>query len=97
MRSAEDAPAGVKHTEPHEQPDSEHRKSDASEQDSDEEVGDDDVPLPPRKPFTRTMQKLEKEAPQKWVQCAKCNKWRKVRCRCHCTVVEPVDIKNLQL
>jgi hypothetical protein len=34
--------------------------------------------LPPSKPFTRTMQKQEKEALQKWVQCARCNQWRKV-------------------
>lgn len=34
--------------------------------------------LPPSKPFTRTMQKHEKEALQKWVQCARCNQWRKV-------------------
>ncbi len=34
--------------------------------------------LPPSKPFTRTMQKQEKDALQKWVQCARCNQWRKV-------------------
>ncbi|KAL3149213.1 hypothetical protein ABBQ32_002039 [Trebouxia sp. C0010 RCD-2024] len=38
---------------------------------------DDDQPFT-RKPFTRTMQKQERDALQKWVQCAKCAKWRKV-------------------
>lgn len=32
-----------------------------------------------RKPTARTSQKLELAAPQKWVQCAKCELWRKVR------------------
>lgn len=41
---------------------------------------DDDQPFT-RKPFTRTMQKQERDALQKWVQCAKCAKWRKVQ---HC-------------
>ena len=42
-----------------------------------EEDDDDDQPFT-RKPFTRTMQKQERDALQKWVQCAKCAKWRKV-------------------
>lgn len=41
------------------------------------EEGDEGM-LPPSKPFTRTMQKQEKDALQKWVQCARCNQWRKV-------------------
>ena len=45
--------------------------------DYEDEDGDDAMPAP-RKPYTRTAQKLEKEAPQKWVQCAKCELWRKV-------------------
>lgn len=45
---------------------------------------DDDQPFT-RKPFTRTMQKQERDALQKWVQCAKCAKWRKVQhCMCCC-------------
>lgn len=32
----------------------------------------------PRKPSFRTANKQEKIAPQKWVQCAKCELWRKV-------------------
>ena len=80
MCSAEDLPGAAKADVPPERPDSEHKGSDASEQNSDDEdMDEDEAPLPPRKPFTRTMQKLEKEAPQKWVQCAKCNKWRRVR------------------
>ena len=80
MRSAADAPVSAKAEGPSEPADSENRGADAFEQNSDEDGEDDEeAPLPPRKPFTRTMQKLEKEAPQKWVQCAKCNKWRRVR------------------
>ena len=43
----------------------------------DDDDDDDDQPFT-RKPFTRTMQKQERDALQKWVQCAKCAKWRKV-------------------
>ena len=32
-----------------------------------------------RKPSFRTAQRQDKIAPQKWVQCAKCELWRKVR------------------
>lgn len=48
------------------------------------EAGDDDDDDQPftRKPFTRTMQKQERDALQKWVQCAKCAKWRKVSLSC---------------
>ena len=44
------------------------------------EGSDGEAMQQPRKPFTRTAQKLEKDAPQKWVQCAKCELWRKVSC-----------------
>ena len=45
--------------------------------------GDDDDDHPfTRKPFTRTMQKQERDALQKWVQCAKCAKWRKASLHC---------------
>lgn len=48
---------------------------------------DDDQPFT-RKPFTRTMQKQERDALQKWVQCAKCAKWRKVRqCLSSCVLL----------
>lgn len=48
---------------------------------------DDDQPFT-RKPFTRTMQKQERDALQKWVQCAKCAKWRKVKhCLCCCALL----------
>lgn len=52
------------------------------------EAGDDDDDDQPftRKPFTRTMQKQERDALQKWVQCAKCAKWRKVRFSCFLSV-----------
>lgn len=36
-----------------------------------------------RKPSFRTAQKAEKIAPQKWVQCAKCELWRKVASHLH--------------
>ena len=50
----------------------------------DEEDGDQPFT---RKPFTRTMQKQERDAFQKWVQCAKCAKWRKVQhCLCRCAL-----------
>lgn len=41
------------------------------------EEEDDEGMLPTSKPLTRK-QKQEKEALQKWVQCARCNQWRKV-------------------
>ena len=48
----------------------------------DDEEDEDDDQMFTRKPFTRTMQKQERDALQKWVQCAKCAKWRKVRAKC---------------
>ena len=57
------------------------QQQNTQEEDQDMEAGDDDddddQPFT-RKPFTRTMQKQERDALQKWVQCAKCAKWRKV-------------------
>lgn len=40
---------------------------------------DSDDQAAARKPFTRTMQKQERDALQKWTQCSKCEKWRKVK------------------
>ncbi|KAL0025228.1 hypothetical protein WJX77_008845 [Trebouxia sp. C0004] len=56
------------------------QQQNTQEEDQDMEAGDDDDDDQPftRKPFTRTMQKQERDALQKWVQCAKCAKWRKV-------------------
>ena len=45
--------------------------AEGADEDSDDQAG-------ARKPFTRTMQKQERDALQKWTQCSKCEKWRKV-------------------
>ncbi len=60
------------------------QQQNTQEEDQDMEAGDDDDDDQPftRKPFTRTMQKQERDALQKWVQCAKCAKWRKVSFSC---------------
>ena len=42
------------------------------------DMDEDGKPYRQRKPSFRTVQKQEKIAPQKWVQCAKCELWRKV-------------------
>lgn len=77
--SAARNPSPVKLENPSAPADSDNKASEPYDNNSDEEADDDeDARLPPRKPFTRTMQKQEKEAPQKWVQCARCNKWRRV-------------------
>ena len=56
------------------------QQQDAQNKDEENQAGDEDDDDQPftRKPFTRTMQKQERDALQKWVQCAKCAKWRKV-------------------
>ena len=49
----------------------------------DAEFGDEDGYQPAllQKPYTRGGGWQEKEAPQKWVQCANCSLWRKARIR----------------
>jgi len=64
----------------------------------DVEYGDEDGFQPGRleKPYTRAGGRQEKEAPQKWVQCANCSLWRKARIRprtatfLRCCAVPPV-------
>lgn len=57
----------------------------------DAEFGDEDGYQPAllQKPYTRDGGWQEKEAPQKWVQCANCSLWRKARIRAPVTAVAP--------
>ena len=60
----------------------------------DAEFGDEDGYQPAllQKPYTRGGGWQEKEAPQKWVQCANCSLWRKARIRASVNAVALVSI-----
>lgn len=65
-----------------------------------EEDSDDQAEA--RKPFTRTMQRQERDALQKWTQCSKCEKWRKVNAftwytrSCLVSSVAHISLLNLE-